>query len=123
MFLLGAGNMDHTLQAEERIDVENIFHADVPTGYIQPSLIAWPDKGDAHVGVDSLARQYRICGRGQRSVSVNHVFLGKSSILRTTKRLVEQLSKSVGCAYTSLPCRNWAVASDHYVFELRHILI
>lgn len=123
MSLLGVKNMNATLHGEEGIGVENIFHADIPHEYIQPSVIELPDGDSAYVVTDSMARQYRVCGRGQRSFSVNHAFFSKSAVLRTAKKHLEMLSNSIKCACTSLPCQSWEVASEHYVFGLRRILI
>ena len=123
MSLLGVKSMDCTLQEEERMEVENIFHADIPLGYVQSSVIELPDDSGAYVVTDSLARQYRVCGRGQRSFSVNHSLWGKSAVLRTAKKHFEMLSNFMNCAYTSLPSYSWKVASEHYVFGLRRILI
>ncbi len=120
MFVLGAENMNDTLQ--ERVGVENVSHAEASIiGNIQSTDV--PDEGEACLDMESLARQYRVCGRGQRSFSVNHLLLGKSSGYRTAHKRLEVLVHSFNSVYTSLPFQSWAVSSDHYVFGMRRILI
>jgi hypothetical protein len=123
MSLLGARDVHDTLSVEEGMGVESVLPAEEPVGHILPIVAELPTKGEAYVDVESLALQYRICGRGQRSFSVQQMFLGKSSAYRAAKKHLEMLSHTINQVYTSLPCQSWAVPSDHYVFGMRHILI
>lgn len=122
MFLLGAKNMDDVSQTEE-IGAECALQADVPIGYILPLVTEFPEKGKAFVDTESLARQYRLCGRGQRSFSVQQLLFGKSTAYRAAKKHLEMLCHTIKNVHSSLPCQSWTDVSDHYVFGLRHILI
>ena len=123
MFLLGARDIDNTFPVEEGVGVESVFPPESSVGYILPMMTELPEKSEAYVDVESLALQYRICGRGQRSFSVQQMFMGKSSAYRAAKKRLEMLSHTINQVYTSLPYQSWAVPSDHYVFGMRHILI
>ena len=123
IFLLGARDIDGTLPVEEGKGVESGLLAEASVGYILPVVTELPDKGEAYVDVESLAHQYRICGRGQRSFSVQQMFMGKSSAYRAAKKRLEMSSHTINQVYTSLPFQSWEVPSDHYVFGMRHILI
>ena len=123
MSLLGARDVHDTHSVEEGMGVESVLPAEEPVGHILPIVAELPTKGEAYVDVESLALQYRICGRGQRSFSVQQMLFGKSSAYRAAKKHLEMLSHTINQVYTSLPCQSWAVPSDHYVFGMRHILI
>ena len=123
LFLLGAKNMDDSFDKEKRMGVENILRSDVPEGYVLSSVFELPDRGEACVDTESLACQYRVCGRGQRTFSVQRMFLGKSSAYRASKKHLEMLLHTIHCVFTSLPCQSWKVSSEHYVFGMRRILI
>ena len=123
MFMLGAKNIDGTLPVEEGAGVESVLPAEASVGYILPLVAELPDTGEAYVDVESMAGQYRVVGRGQRSFSVQQMFMAKSSVYRAAKRRLEMLSHTINQVYTSLPFQSWTVSSDHYVFGMRHILI
>ena len=123
MFLLGAKGMDATSCEREEIGVESVLQGKMPEGYILPSVAELPDEGEAYVDTESLARQYRVCGRGQRSFSVQRMLLGKSSAYRAAKKRLDVLSHTIQQVHTSLPYQSWAISSDHYIFGMRHILI
>ena len=123
MSLLGARDVHDTLSVEEGMGVESVLPAEEPVGHILPIVAELPTKGEAYVDVESLALQYRICGRGQRSFSVQQMLFGKSSAYRAAKKHLEMLSHTINQVYTSLPFQSWEVPSDHYVFGMRHILI
>ena len=123
MFLLSARDIDGTFPVEEGVGVESVLPAEASVGYILPMMTELPEKSEAYVDVESLALQYRICGRGQRSFSVQQMFMGKSSAYRAAKKRLEMLSHTINQVYTSLPFQSWEVPSDHYVFGMRHILI
>ena len=123
MFMLGAKNIDGTLPVEEGAGMECVLQSDTSVGCILPIVAELPEKGDAYVDVESLAHQYRICGRGQRYFSVQQMFCAKSSAYRAAQKRLEMLSHTINQVYTSLPCQSWAVSSDHYVFGMRRILI
>ena len=123
MFLLGARDIDDTFPVEEGVGVESVLPAESSVGYILPMMTELPEKSEAYVDVESLALQYRICGRGQRSFSVQQMFTGKGSAYRVAKKRLEMLSHTINLVYTSLPFQSWEVPSDHYVFGMRHILI
>ena len=118
MFLLGAKSSNDTLP-EDGVGVESVLQADIPVDQVLPILTEWPHESEACVDADSLARQFRICERNQRVISLQYLSLGKKS---AQKRL-EQLFHSIGRTYTSLPFQSWPVASDHYIFGMRRILI
>ena len=121
--LLGAKGIESALPSNEGMGVESVLQAEEPVGYILPVVAELPETGEAYVDVESLALQYRICGRGQRSFSVQQMFMGKSSAYRAAKKRLEMLSHTINQVYTSLPFQSWKVPSDHYVFGMRHILI
>ena len=123
LFLLGAKNMDDSFDKEKRMGVENVLLTDVPEGYVLSSVSELPDRGDACVDTESLARQYRVFGRGQRTFSAQQMFFGKSSAYRASKKHLEMLVHTIHCVFTSLPCQSWKVSSEHYVFGMRRILI
>ena len=123
MSLLGAKGVEGALPSEEGMGVECVLQADAPVGYIAPMVAELPDKGEAYVGAETFAGQYRVIVRGHRSLSVQQMFFGKSSAYRAAKRHLDMLSHTVNQVYTSLPCQSWAVSSDHYVFGMRRILI
>lgn len=118
MFLLGAKSSNDTLP-EEGAGVESILLVDIPIDQVLPVVTEWPNESEACVDAESLARQFRICERNQRVISLQYLSLGKKS---AQKRL-EQLFHSIGRTYTSLPFQSWPVASDHYIFGMRRILI
>lgn len=123
MFLLGAKGMEGTLLSEEEMGVESVLQAEEPVGYILPVVAELPETGEAYVDVESMAGQYRVIGRGQRSFSVQQMLWDKSSAYRAAQRRLNMLSQTIHSVSSSLPSQSWAVPSDHYVFELRHILI
>ena len=121
--LLGAKVLESALPVEEGAGVESVLPAEASVGYILPLVAELPDTGEAYVDVESMAGQYRVVGRGQRSFSVQQMFMAKSSAYRAARRRLEMLSHTINQVYTSLPCQSWAVPSDHYVFGMRRILI
>ena len=121
--LLGAKGLESTLPVEEGAGVESVLPAEASVGYILPLVAELPDAGEAYVDVESMAGQYRVVGRGQRSFSVQQMFMAKSSAYRAARKRLEMLSHTINQVYTSLPCQSWAVSSDHYVFGMRRILI
>ena len=123
MSLLGAKGIEGTLSSEEGMGVKSVLQTEIPVGYILPVVAELPDTGEAYVNVESMAGQYRVIGRGQRSFSVQQMFMAKSSAYRAARRRLEMLSHTINQVYTSLPCQSWAVSSDHYVFGMRRILI
>ena len=123
MSLLGAKGIEGARPDAEGAGVESVLRSDEPVGYILPVVFEMPDEGTAYVETESLARQYRVCGRSHRSFSVQSSFFAKSSAYRAAKKRLELLSHTINQVYTSLPCQSWAVSSDHYVFGMRRILI
>ena len=123
MSLLGAKGIEGTLSSEEGVGEKSVLQTEIPVGYILPVVAELPDAGEAYVNVESMAGQYRVIGRGQRSFSVQQMFMAKSSAYRAARRRLEMLSHTINQVYTSLPCQSWAVSSDHYVFGMRRILI
>ena len=121
--LLGAKGLESALPVEEGAGVESVLPTEASVGYILPLVAELPDTGEAYVNVESMAGQYRVIGRGQRSFSVQQMFWGKSSAYQAAKRRLEMLSHTINQVYTSLPFQSWEVPSDHYVFGMRHILI
>ena len=123
MFLLGAKNMNGASLEKEEVRMESVLQKDVTTEYILPVVTELPDEGEAYVDTESLARQFRVCGRWQRSLSVHHMLWGESSAYRMAKKHFDILFHSINRIYTSMPCQSWSAPSYHYVFGLRRILI
>ena len=123
MSLLSVKGIDDALHKGEEVGMESVFQIETSAGYILPSVAELPDEGEAYVDTESLARQYRVCGRGQRSFSVQRMLLGKSSAYRAAKKRLDVLFHTINHVYTSLPYQSWTISSDHYVFGMRHILI
>ena len=121
--LLGAKGIESALPSNEGMGVESVLQAEEPIGYILPVVAELPETGEAYVDVESMAGQYRVIGRGQRSFSVQQMLWDKSSAYRAAQRRLNMLSQTIHSVSSSLPSQSWAVPSDHYVFELRHILI
>ena len=121
--LLGAKGIESALPSNEGMGVESVLQAEEPVGNILPVVAELPETGEAYVDVESMAGQYRIIGRGQRSFSVQQMLWDKSSAYRAAQRRLNMLSQTIHSVSSSLPSQSWAVPSDHYVFELRHILI
>ena len=121
--LLGAKGIESVLPSNEGMGVESVLQAEEPVGYILPVVAELPETGEAYVDVESMAGQYRVIGRGQRSFSVQQMLWDKSSAYRAAQRRLNMLSQTIHSVSSSLPSQSWAVPSDHYVFELRHILI
>ena len=122
MFLLGAKSSNDTLP-KEGAGVEFVLQADIPVDQVLPILTEWPHESEACVDAESLARQFRICERGQRIVPVKYLSLGKKTAHQCARKCLERLFHSITQTYTSLPFQSWSVASDHYVFGMRRILI
>ena len=122
MALLGAKDTSGVL-SEEGIGVESVLQADERGGSILPVLIEWPEESEAYVNAENMALQLRVCGRGQRQLSVHQLSFLKTSAYGVAKKRLESLLHSSKRTYTSLPCLSWPVASDHYVFGMRRILI
>ena len=122
MFLLGAKSMNHSF-SEEGIGVKTILRADTPHEYVIPVVVEWPNDSEAYVDAESLARQFRICTRGQRLIFAQNIALGKNSSYQSAQKRLELLFHSIERTYTSLPFQCWSVSSEHYVFGMRHILI
>lgn len=123
MSLLGAKGIESALPSNEEMGVESVLQAEEPVGYILPVVAELPETGEAYVDVESMAGQYRVIGRGQRSFSVQQMLWDKSSAYRAAQRRLNMLSQTIHSVSSSLPSQSWAVPSDHYVFELRHIII
>mgnify|MGYP005608478885 FL=1 len=121
--LLGAKGIESALPSNEGMGVKSVLQAEEPVGYILPVVAELPETGEAYVDVESMAGQYRVIGRGQRSFSVQQMLWDKSSAYRAAQRRLNMLSQTIHSVSSSLPSQSWAVPSDHYVFELRHILI
>ena len=123
MFLLSARNMDNTSSEKEEVGMESVLQEDIPTEYILSVVAGLPKEAEAYIDTESLARQYRACGRGQRLLSVQYVLCGKTIAYRMAKKHIDILFHSINRIYTSLPCQSWSVSSEHYIFGMRHILI
>ena len=123
MSLLGVRGMDVTFPEEEGVGMETVLQEDVPVGYLLPVVEEWPEEGDAYVDSESLAGQFRVCGRSQRHLSVRQLSLARSSAHRVARKRFELLFYSIERTYSSLPCQSWPVPSDHYIFGMRRILI
>ena len=95
MSLLGAKGIEGTLSSEEGMGVKSVLQTKTPVGYILPVVAELPDTGEAYVNVESMAGQYRVIGRGQRSFSVQQMFWGKSSAYQAAKRRLEMLSHTI----------------------------
>lgn len=123
IFILSAKNLDVTFHENEKVDVENVLPEENVIGYQYSSVAKFPNSGDVYIDSESLARQYRVFGRGQRPFSVQYVHINKGSIYRLANRRLERLFHSINHIYTSMPRQSRVIPSLYYVFELRHILI
>ena len=123
VFLLGARGNDAALPETSGKGGEACLQAEAPVGYVLPVVAEWPEEGEAYVDAESLARQFRVCGRNQRLGSVLLRTFMKGADYRAVQKRLELLFHSFERTYTSLPCQSWPVASDHYVFGMRRILI
>ena len=103
MSLLGVKGIDDALPEGEGVGVESVFQIETSAGYILPSVAELPDEGEAYVDTESLARQYRVCGRGQRTSFVQQMFFGKESTYRAAKKHLDILFHTINHVYTSLP--------------------
>jgi len=70
----------------------------------------------------SLAGQLRAWGRTSRVVYPSFLF-SKFVVWRAAKLRMENLSSSSSRFYSTLPCPCWQIASEHYIFGMRRILI
>ena len=122
MFCLCAKSSNGTLP-EEGVGVESVLQADIPVDQILPVVTEWPHASEACVDAESLARQFRVCDRGQRIVPVKYLSLGKKTAHQSARKCLERLFHSIHQTYTSLPFQSWSVSSDHYIFGMRRILI
>ena len=123
VFLLGARGNDAALPETSGKGVEACLQTEAPVGYVLPVVAEWPEEGEAYVDAESLARQFRVCGRNQRLGSVLLRTFMKGTDYRAVQKRLELLFHSFERTYSSLPCQSWPVASDHYVFGMRRILI
>lgn len=76
-----------------------------------------------YTDAQSLSRQLRSCGRLQRISNVHFSFLNKILEWKKALNRMEMLSCASFHAYTTIPCQSWALASEHYVFGMRRILV
>lgn len=123
MLLLSVKSMDITSLEKEEVRMESVLQEDIPTEYVHFVVAELPEEAEAYIDTESLARQFRVCGRGQRSLSVQYVLSGKGTAYRMANKHIDILFHSINRIYTSLPCQSWSVPSLHYVFGMRHILI
>lgn len=123
MFLLCARYMNEALYENERVGTDNVLQEDIARSNGLFSVAELPEWGEPCVDFKSWAHQFRICGRSQCSLSVLQIFLNDVSASRLPPKRLEVLFHTVHRIYTSLPHQSWSVASRHYVFELRRILI
>lgn len=123
IFILSAKNLYVTFHKNVKVEVENVLPKENVIRYQYSPIAEFPESGEVFIDSESLARQYRICGRGQRSFSVQYVHINKGSIYRLAKKRLERLFHSINHIYTSMPRQSRVIPSLYYVFELRHILI
>lgn len=91
-------------------------------GYIIPASDATSESDKAFADAQSLAGQLRVVCRTQRTVNFQISFLTKAMLSRTSVLLSRDCLSSLN-SYTSIPRRSWEVSSEHYIFEMRRILI
>ena len=106
--LLGAKGIESALPSNEGVGVESVLQAEEPVGYILPVVAELPETGEAYVDVESMAGQYRVIGRGQRSFSVQQMLWDKSSAYRAVQRRLNMLSQTIHSVSSSLPSQSWA---------------
>ena len=82
-----------------------------------------PDAGTAYDDAESLARQLRTVGRGQRQFSVSCSLISKGMATRLSKVWLDAVLQSSRHIYNSLPHPCWSVSAEHYIFGMRRILI
>lgn len=71
----------------------------------------------------SMSRQQRLGGRGQRSLLMSFSAFSKIIIRKSITTLSVVLDQSIHRIVSTVPCLNWEFASDHYIFGMRRILI
>lgn len=120
--LLGVKDIESALLSEEGVGVESVLQAETSEELLA-TVTELPKDSDTFVDMESLACQCRIIGRGHRSFSVQQMLWGKNPAYRASRKRLETLLHTINHVYTSLPCQSWLISSDHYIFELRHILI
>lgn len=95
---------------------------DNTTGYIVPASTAASDSDKTFADAQSLAGQLRLACRTQRTVNLQTSFLTRAMLSRTAVLPSKDCLSSLN-SYTSIPRRSWEVSSEHYIFEMRRILI
>lgn len=113
--------VEECMASYEQSDSYSIF--DGTTGCILSVSSSSPYNDMTIADAQTLARQLRVMGRTQRSVSFHCSFISKAIGWRTAFLRMKELSLSSQKVYTSLPRLSWEVSSDHYIFGMRRILI
>lgn len=70
-----------------------------------------------------LAGSMRVCGRNHRSFNLAFSYMSKVMAWKTAINRINALSHAFSLFYNTMPHPSWKLSSDHYIFELRHILI
>lgn len=96
--------------------------ADNTGGYIIPASAATSESDKTIADAQSLAAQLRLACRTQRTVNFQASFLTRAMLSRTAVLPSKDCLSSLN-SYTSIPRRSWEVSSEHYIFEMRRILI
>lgn len=119
MLLLGIGAVNAFPSVDEGKDVsyEPVME------HVLPSVHQASPDNTFCLEAQSLARQLRLGGRGQRTLSLSCFLFSKVIPGKTLVVLSNALEHSFHRYVSSLPCPSWEVASEHYVFGMRRILI
>ena len=71
----------------------------------------------------TIARQLRVSGRNHRHIVFHYSMCGKWMVERIAMMRMHLLAQLFTHSYSTDPFQSWEVASDHYVFGMRRILI
>lgn len=118
-FLLVSNSVDGDSLSQEGSGVE-VEYSEI--GYVLPATSDFPTGEMMFEDVHSIAWQLRGCGRSYRTSILHHTILNKEPLSKQAKLRMDALFQS-SHVYTTFISQSWEVPSEHYVFELRHILI
>lgn len=131
LFLFGTKAIANNLSVEwedgngsvqQQIVSQNQVNAPLAMEYVSP-VAPKGLNGEATLVSHVLARQFSgTTTRTSRFNSLYHLLYPKALMRLITLRM-ELLNHCVAQNYSSIPCQNWGVSSEHYIFEMRRIII
>jgi len=122
LFLLGMNGVIMPSLSEDGEEFE-ISSSQKAVDQLYPFSTQMPDEGTAYDDAESLARQFRTVGRGQRQLSLSYSLISKGMATRLSKVWLDAVLQSSRHIYNSLPHPCWSVSAEHYIFGMRRILI